>query len=170
MKERTKAQRHAKFAEPTLQWPGRTWKIGESFPHAVARPVERYLNGIHRLVHGDVLQIVSLLRAEKIDGTVDLVYIDPPFASQADYTSEARLDGRADGRVRKTQAYTDTWSKKEGGVGAYLDMLAPRIEALTSLLSDRGTIWVHVDWRASYYVRLILDEILGRDAFLNEVV
>lgn len=170
MKERSKAQPRAKFAEPTLQWPGRAWKLGENLPHAAARPLERYMNGIHRLVHGDLLQVASLLTAEKISGTVDLVYIDPPFASQADYTSEARLDGRADGRVRKTQAYTDTWTKKDGGVGAYLDMLAPRIEALTSLLSPQGTIWVHVDWRASYYVRLILDEILGRDAFLNEVV
>ena len=163
-------QRGRKTAEPTLTWPGRTWEIGAEVPYAAARPMERFLNGVHRLVHGDVLQIVSMLHTEKLSGQVDLVYIDPPFASQADYTSEARLDGRADGRVRKTQAYTDTWSKKDGGVGAYLDMLAPRIEGLVSLLSEKGTIWVHVDWRASYYVRMILDEILGRDAFLNEIV
>ena len=56
------------------------------------------------------------------------------------------------------------------GVGAYLDMLAPRLEAAASLLRDDGTIWVHLDWRAAYLVRVVLDEILGRDAFMNEIV
>ena len=84
--------------------------------------------------------------------------------------AEARLDGPADGRALRTLAYEDRWSQERGGVGAYLDMLAPRIEALTRLLSPRGTIWVHLDWRAAYLVRAILDEILGRDAFKNEIV
>ncbi len=99
---------------------------------------------------------------------MDLVYVDPPFASQAEYVHEARLDGPADGRVVRATAYDDRW---EGdGVGGYLDMLAPRLEALAGLLAPGGTIWVHVDWRASYLVRVILDEIMGRDAFVNEIV
>jgi hypothetical protein len=98
---------------------------------------------------------------------VDLVYVDPPFASQAAYEHEARLDGPADGRVVRARAYDDRWAD---GIGDYLDMLAPRLEALTRLLSPSGTVWVHVDWRASYLVRLLLDEILGRDAFINEIV
>jgi len=65
-------------------------------------------------------------------------------------------------------AYDDRWDGD--GVGPYLDMLAPRLEALTRLLAAGGTIWVHVDYRASYLVRLLLDEILGRRAFLNEIV
>lgn len=103
-------------------------------------------------------------------GKVDLVYVDPPYASQTDYVHEARLDGRADGRLRRSAAYEDHWAEKDGGTGAYLDMLAPSLDALTSLLGPRGTIWVHVDWRASYLVRTVLDEIMGRDAFLNEIV
>jgi hypothetical protein len=55
-------------------------------------------------------------------------------------------------------------------LGAYLEMLAPRLEALVDLLSPKGTIWVHLDWRAAYLVRAILDEVLGRDQFLNEIV
>jgi DNA modification methylase len=94
-----------------------------------------------------------------------MVYVDPPYSSDRDYVAETRLDGPADGRVTRVRAYEDKWS-----VGAYLDMLAPRLDALASLLTDKGTIWVHVDWRASYLVRCVLDEILGRDAFLNEIV
>src|SRR5207253_10438220 len=86
-------------------------------------------------------------------GKVDLVYVDPPFASQADYVHEARLDGRADGRVVRTLAYEDRWER--GGVAAYLDELAPRLELLTRLLAPTGTIWVHLDWRAAYLVRVL---------------
>jgi site-specific DNA-methyltransferase (adenine-specific)/adenine-specific DNA-methyltransferase len=111
-----------------------------------------------------------MLEAEGQKGHVDLVYVDPPYGSQADYELEARLDGSADGRVRRAPAYEDTWADKDGGASAYLDMLAPRLAALSSLLSPRGTIWVHVDWRASYLVRVLLDEIMGREAFINEIV
>jgi DNA modification methylase len=121
-----------------------------------------------RLVLGDALDVARALGAEGLSGAVDLVYIDPPFASQAAYVHEARLDGPADGRVVRTAAYDDRWDGE--GVGGYLDMLAPRLEALVNLLAPAGTLWVHVDWRASYLVRLILDEIMGREAFVNEIV
>lgn len=124
----------------------------------------------HRLVHADGLELVDALLDEGMRGQVDLVYIDPPYASERDYVAEARLDGPADGRALRTLAYEDRWSQERGGLGAYLEMLAPRIESLTKLLSPRGTIWVHLDWRAAYLVRSILDEILGRDAFLNEIL
>jgi site-specific DNA-methyltransferase (adenine-specific)/adenine-specific DNA-methyltransferase len=115
----------------------------------------------HRIVHGDNLDVAASIEA----GTVDCVYVDPPYSSDRDYVAEARLDGPADGRAKRTLAYEDKWS-----IGSYLDMLAPRIDALCTLLSPRGTIWVHLDWRAAYLVRSILDEILGRDAFVNEIV
>jgi DNA modification methylase len=122
--------------------------------------------GEQTLVLGDALELAGAIAHAGDGGRVDLVYIDPPYASQADYVLEARLDGPADGRVRKTKAYGDNWSE----IGDYLDMLAPRIEAGVRLLAETGSIWVHVDWRASYLVRALLDEIMGRDAFLNEIV
>jgi DNA modification methylase len=121
-----------------------------------------------RLVHGDALDVARMLAAEGLAGKVDVVYLDPPFASESAYHYEARLDGRADGRVVRSQAYDDRWEKD--GIGAYLEMLAPRLEGAVQLLSRKGTIWVHVDYRASYLVRVILDEIMGRDAFVNEIV
>jgi DNA modification methylase len=122
-----------------------------------------------RLVHGDALDVAGTLAAEgRLTGQqIDLVYVDPPFGSQAAYVHEARLDGRADGRVVRTTAYDDRWTDS---LAPYLDMLAPRLEALSRLLAPTGTIWVHVDYRAAYLVRVILDEILGRDAFVNEII
>ncbi|MDP9149875.1 MAG: site-specific DNA-methyltransferase [Myxococcota bacterium] len=119
---------------------------------------------IERLVEGDAFEVAQGLG---LAGRVDLVYVDPPFASQATYEHEARLDGPADGRVVRARAYDDRWGN---GLGPYLDMLAPRLEALAHLLSRQGTIWVHVDWRASHLVRMLLDEIMGREAFKNEIV
>jgi DNA modification methylase len=121
-----------------------------------------------RIVQGDALDVARILLAEGLGEKVDVVYLDPPFASQSAYTYEARLDGRADGRVLRSRAYDDRWARD--GIGSYLDMLAPRLEAATRLLGPSGTIWVHVDYRASYLVRLLLDEIMGRDAFVNEIV
>ncbi|MBX3209526.1 MAG: site-specific DNA-methyltransferase [Labilithrix sp.] len=160
-----------------LTWPGRQWREGDEPPTSTERgatltAAELVGDGraAHRLVHGDGLDVVASLEAEGLGGQVDLVYVDPPYASDRDYVAEARLDGPADGRALRTLAYEDRWSYERGGVGAYLDMLAPRLDALTRLLSPRGTIWVHLDWRAAYLVRSILDEILGRDAFKNEIV
>jgi DNA modification methylase len=143
-------------------------------PRSGARRTPRLFDvtgdGAHRLVHGDVLDLTASLAREGMTGKVDLVYVDPPYASERDYVAESRLDGPADGRVVRSPAYEDTWSSRTGGLGAYLEMLAPRLEALAGLLGPKGTIWVHLDWRAAYLVRAILDEVLGRDAFLNEIV
>ena len=180
---RTFALVSPKSADPNrvrLSWPGRRWREADGpLTSADERGRSKEIRTAeivgdasvaHRLVHGDGLDVLGALEAEGLGGRVDLVYVDPPYASDRDYVAEARLDGPADGRALRTLAYEDRWSQERGGVGAYLDMLAPRLEALTRLLSPRGTIWVHLDWRAAYLVRTILDEILGRDAFKNEIV
>ena len=174
-----------------LTWPGRQWRTeskeedecegspprsAAGLTAAAASPRLFDVTGAaagprtQRIVHGDVLDLTRALAHEGLTGKVDLVYVDPPYASDRDYVAESRLDGPADGRVVRTAAYEDTWTSRSGGIGAYLDMLAPRLEALADLLGPKGTIWVHVDWRASYLVRALLDEVLGREAFLNEIV
>ncbi len=153
--------------ELRLTWPRRSWEPGgEAARPGETRKLERTGDGAQTLVLGDALDLAGVLTSRGLAGKVDLVYIDPPYASQADYVLEARLDGPADGRVRRTKAYEDSWTE----IGDYLDMLAPRIEAGARLLAKTGSIWVHVDWRASYLVRALLDEILGRDRFINEIV
>jgi DNA modification methylase len=163
-----------------LMWPGRRWRMGDAHsegnaPQSSPRTAPRVFDitpGTHpvRILHGDVLDLTRTLTVEGLSGTVDLVYVDPPYASDRDYVAESRLDGPADGRVVRSPAYEDTWTSKAGGLGAYLEMLAPRLEALVDLLSPKGTVWVHLDWRAAYLVRAILDEVLGREQFLNEIV
>jgi len=161
-----------------LEWHGRSWRRDTAAPgpaigtHAVTT-VERCGDADEfrpsaRLIEGDCLDVSCALAREGLQGKVDLVYLDPPFASQTAYTYEARLDGPADGRTLRAQAYSDRWVGD--GIASYLDMLAPRLEALCRLLAPTATIWVHVDYRASYLVRLLLDELLGRDAFVNEIV
>lgn len=174
-----------------LAWPGRTWS-GQGrarTPHlssvsgtdsTAVLPLVAVERGPHggtcergsqvRVVDADAEELARALAREGLGGKVDLVYVDPPFASERDYVSEARLDGPADGRVLRTRAYGDRWAARDGGIGAYLEMLAPRLEALAGLLSARGTLWVHLDWRAAYLVRVVLDEIFGRDGFVNEIV
>jgi DNA modification methylase len=155
-----------------LSWPGRVWEPGSRPLPGAARIETREVRGDSpetgaRLVLGDALDTARALEREGLGGCVALVYVDPPFGSQASYVHEARLDGPADGRVVRAQAYDDRWGVS---LSPYLDMLAVRLEALTRLLSPAGTIWVHVDYRASPFVRILLDEILGRDAFVNEIV
>jgi 16S rRNA G966 N2-methylase RsmD len=135
---------------------------------AVEIQVEETIEGAGppvRLVRGDALDVARGLAGERLSGKVDLVYVDPPYASDRSWALEARLDGPADGRVRRHVAYDDKLD-----TSAYLEMLAPRLEGLTGLLSPTGSIWVHLDWRSAYLVRVVLDEILGQGAFLNEIV
>jgi DNA modification methylase len=85
----------------------------------------------------------------------DLIYLDPPFMSRKTRVSQ---DG---------SAFDDRWP---GGCTAWLDFLRPRIEEAQRLLSRRGSVYVHVDWRTAHYVRIMLDEVFGAKNFLNEIV
>ncbi|MGA2447167.1 MAG: site-specific DNA-methyltransferase [Polyangiaceae bacterium] len=161
-----------------LEWTGRWWRPGRlagacaendrtGGSNAGLRTIEACGEGSSSLVFGDALDVGLVLARGPDARAVDIVYVDPPYSSQVAYCHEARLDGPADGRVVRAPAYDDRWDEASG---AYLDMLAPRLEVLASLLAPTGSIWVHVDWRASYLVRILLDEILGPSAFKNEIV
>ncbi len=163
--------------EIRLQWSGRTWECGSALRREappsthrgnIATPVAIEAGSDRAtLLFGDALDAARLIRDR--GERAQLVYVDPPYASQADYVSEARLDGVADGRTRRSVAFGDRWRGPDG-IGGYLEMLAPRLEAAVDLLGEDGSIWVHLDWRSAYLVRAILDEIMGRDRFINEIV
>lgn len=153
--------------DPVLTWPDRKWLPGKS-QKATSPPsatiFERTAGrGDGLFLFGDVFDNASLLYARGV--RADLVYVDPPFASQADYDYEARLDGPADGRTKKTLAYKDRWK-----IGEYLEEIAPRLEALSKLVTETGSMWIHLDWRAAYLVRVLMDEVWGRENFRNEIV
>jgi adenine-specific DNA-methyltransferase len=123
------------------------------------------------LIWGDnKLVMASLL--QEFRGKIDLIYIDPPFDVGADFTMKIQIGDDSD-EVQKEQsileavAYRDTWGK---GVDSYLHMMYERLTLMRDLLSERGSIYVHLDWHVGHYVKAIMDEIFGISNFRNEVV
>lgn len=129
---------------------------------------------LNRLIYGDNLLAMAALLAGDVNnpsqrGKIDLVYIDPPFDSKADYRTKISLPGVTISQkptVLEQFAYSDTWAD---GTASYLAMITPRLALIRELLSETGTVWVHLDWHVAHYVKLVLDELFGRDRFINEV-
>lgn len=129
----------------------------------------------NRLIYGDnLLAMAALLAGDdntpSLRGKVDLIYIDPPFDSKADYRTKVTLpDMELEQKptVIEQFAYSDTWSD---GTASYLTMITPRLILMRELLADTGSIYVHLDWHVSHYVKLVMDEIFGKDNFVNEIV
>ena len=132
---------------------------------------------MNRLVYGDNLLTMQALLAgdpqtglPSLRGKVDLIYIDPPFDSKADYRTKVVLPGvdiQQKPTVIEQFAYADTW---EEGTISYLKMIYPRLVLMKELLSDIGSIYVHIDWHVGAYMKIILDDIFGKDNFVNEIV
>ncbi|HRY13169.1 MAG TPA: site-specific DNA-methyltransferase [Syntrophomonadaceae bacterium] len=97
---------------------------------------------------------------------VDLIYIDPPYMTDIAYNSSINIGSGPDQHPVVRPAFHDRWT---AGLTSYLDMLYPRLAAMKEMLSEEGSIFVHVDWHASHYVRVLLDEIFGMDHFINEI-
>ena len=132
---------------------------------------------MNRLIYGDNLLAMQALLAgdaqtglPSLRGKVDLIYIDPPFDSKADYRTKISLPG-TDIQQRPTVieqfAYADTW---EEGTISYLVMMYKRLVLMKELLSEKGSIYIHIDWHVGPYIKVILDEIFGKDNFRNEII
>lgn len=129
----------------------------------------------NRLIYGDnLLAMAALLAGDdttpSLRGKVDLIYIDPPFDSKADYRTKVTLPGlelEQKPTVIEQFAYSDTWSD---GTASYLAMITPRLILMRELLADTGSIYVHLDWHVGHYVKVILDEVFGKSNLRNEIV
>ena len=122
------------------------------------------------LAIGDNLPFMKFLIEKRgLKNKINLIYIDPPFFSKTDYGAEIKLNTKKITKipVMKQKAYHDTY---ENGMEEYLRMLTVRFLMMKELLSDDGSIWVHLDWHASHYVKVILDEIFGEKNFINEII
>lgn len=132
---------------------------------------------MNRLIYGDNLLTMQALLAgdpqtglSSLRGKVDLIYIDPPFDSKADYRTKVTLPGvdlQQKPTIVEQFAYADTW---EEGTISYLKMIYPRLVLMKELLSERGSIYVHIDWHIGHYLKILLDDIFGKDSFINELV
>ena len=152
---------------PRLVWPGKPAK-GAREPAAASRLIVTEHLGApladggarNRLIHADNRAAIPALLGE-LEGRIDLVYIDPPFATGGSFSART-----GPGAV-EIPAYEDRW---EEGLGDYLTRMLEQLELFRALLSPRGTIFVHCDWHVSHYLRCLLDEVFGADAFKNEIV
>ena len=154
-----------------LQWDSRSEQAVSKAGHLIKTSI---LSGFgkpskerNKLILGDNLEIFSNLLAE-YETKFDLIYIDPPFLTGKQY--RARIGRNEDSRRPEKWAvkrvYQDTW--RDGA--DYLDMLYPRLKIMHHLLAPTGTLYLHLDWHASAYARVLLDEVFGRDRLLNEII
>lgn len=154
---------------PTLQWAGKQESTQPLLKLVYPKTdvVDTFgENPDNRLIHGDCLGVSNSLFQNEHAGNVDLIYMDPPFASGVDYSMEEKIDASVDDSTVEVKAFTDKWD----GIEGYLSMMYPRLLAAQGLLKSTGILWVHVDWRANYLVRQLCDEIFGSELFLNEIV
>ncbi|MBN1815286.1 MAG: site-specific DNA-methyltransferase [Anaerolineae bacterium] len=125
----------------------------------------------NKLIWGDNLYVMGSL-LEHFAGKIDLIYIDPPFATGADFSFSVKI-GESEREVSKEQssieekAYRDTWGR---GRSSYLSMMYERLVLIRDLLSERGTLYVHLDYRMASHLRLLLDDVFGEGCFQNEII
>lgn len=153
---------------PELRWTGkRPFTSTHYYPAQLKErygdPVDGWMN---RIYWGDNLQVMSHLLKE-FRGKVDLVYIDPPFDSKADYKKQIALKGRianSDASSFEEKQYTDIWINDQ-----FLQFIYSRIIIIKELLSEYGTLYIHLDSHKCHAIKLILDEIFGEKNYINQI-
>ena len=164
--------------EPIKGYPMLRWKGKRPFESTIFFPAqlkETYgestdFDGkewINKIFWGDNLQVMSHL-LKKFRGQVDLIYIDPPFDSKADYKKTISVRGKSavsDATSFEEKQYTDIWSNDE-----YLQFMYERLLLMRELLNDSGSLYLHCDWHKVHLLRCIIDEIFGPDNFQREII
>lgn len=155
---------------PELRWTGkRPYRSTQYYPAQLRETYGTEQNGwINKIFWGDNLQVMSHLLKE-YRGQIDLIYIDPPFDSKADYKKkvEVKVIGKttSDGSSFEEKQYGDIWTNDE-----YLQFMYERLLIMRELLSDKGAIYLHCDYHKMHYLRIIMDEVFGADNHLNSLV
>ncbi len=136
-------------------------------------------NSNNLVIRGECLSACAYLKDKGVQ--VDLVYIDPPFASGADYAKKVyiRRNPKVAAAIKQAETeldieelkafeekmYGDVWDKER-----YLNWMYENLMAIKSIMSDEASIYVHLDWHIGHYVKILLDEIFGESNFINEIV
>ena len=161
-----------------LRWTGkRPYRSTQYYPaqlkESYGKPSED--GWINKIFWGDNLQVMSHM-LKKYRGKIDLIYIDPPFDSKADYKKKIKIKGigkaESDSSSFEEKQYSDIWSNDE-----YLQFMYERLILLRELLSDKGSIYLHCDWHRAHHIKLLMDEIFGNGGkdtkgpgFKNEII
>ena len=123
----------------------------------------------NKLIWGDNKLVMSSLLKEYA-GKINLIYIDPPFDVGADFSVRVKIGDEEitkEPSILEEKAYRDTWGK---GTDSYLQMMYERLLLMRELLAENGSVYVHLDWHIGHYVKVLLDEVFGKDRFLNEII
>jgi len=125
----------------------------------------------NKLIWGDNLLVMGSL-LEKFAGKIDLIYIDPPFATGADFSFTTQIGESAESvckeeSILEEKAYRDTWGH---GIDSYIAMIHERLILIRELLASDGSLYVHVDPRVSALLRMVLDDVFGKEGFRNLVI
>ena len=155
---------------PELNWTGKMPHYSTQYYPAQLK--ERYGdekdNWINKIFWGDNLQVMSHL-LKNYRGKIDMIYIDPPFDSKADYKKKVEIKGVGkttnDSSSFEEKQYGDIWNNDE-----YLQFIYERLLLMRELLSDKGSLFFHCDWHKSHHLRCILDEVFGPDKFMDEII
>ena len=154
---------------PELRWTGKRPFSGT--PYYPAQLKESYGDDTdgwrNKIYWGDNLQVMSHLLKD-YRGKVNLIYIDPPFDSKADYKKKIELRGKStttDSTTFEEKQYGDIWTNDE-----YLQFMYERLILCRELLADNGSIYLHCDWHKCHYLRNIMDEVFGYNNFQNEII
>jgi len=154
---------------PMLNWRGkRPFTSTQFYPAQLKETYGEEVDGWrNKIFWGDNLQVMSHLLKE-FRGKVDLIYIDPPFDSKAEYKKKIKTKGKTintEASSFEEKQYEDIWTNDD-----YLQFMYERLILMREMLSDSGSLILHVDWHKSHYLRIILDEIFGPNHFVNEIV
>ncbi|MYD18057.1 MAG: site-specific DNA-methyltransferase [Rhodothermaceae bacterium] len=169
---------------PMLHWVGkRPLDVIQPYPAQLCEsfgvenpPTEplysRFIKGkANLLFQGDNREVLSSLLIAGFRGKIDLIYIDPPFDSGADYVRNVRLRGgstklKGEGQTLLEQVqYEDIWANDN-----YLQFMYERLILMRELLSGKGSIYLHCDWHKNHHLRFLLDEVFGEGNFRNQVI
>ena len=158
---------------PELIWSGK--KLAQPAPASLVHDSITYPNGCgypdilpsNRLLLGDNLAVMTALLPH-YEGQIQLIYADPPFFTNRKYPTRIGRgeDSRKPSQWQLAEGYHDHWDNLD----SYLDFLYQRLALMYRLLSPNGTLYLHLDWHADAYARLLLDEIFGADHLLNEII
>ncbi len=154
---------------PMLDWKGkRPFTSTQYYPAQLKERHGDEINSwMNKIYWGDNLQVMSCLLKD-FRGKINLIYIDPPFDSKADYKKQINLKSKQvsnDLNSFEEKQYTDIWTNDE-----YLQFIYERLIIIRELLTDNGSLYLHCDWHKSHYLRCILDEVFGINNFLNEII
>ncbi len=159
---------------PNLNWKGK--HLADPLPATLIQESILYPNGrgypkVHpdgRVILGENLSVMAALLPE-YQGRIDLIYADPPFFTNRKFSARIGRgeDSRKPSKWKLVEGYHDAWPDLD----SYLQFLYERLSLMYRLLSPNGTLYLHLDWHADAYARLILDEIFGSEGvFINEII